>query len=251
MVVTLLALASGVWAQTATTKPAATQPTASAQTPATLGELQFRANQDMARGDYAGALPLLRSASQQLMDKPDQLGPLLEQIRVCQRQIANAARNNTLTSVTGANITAIAAATPVAVEPRKPHVLPKPGETLDLPIKDLGNFDYDSDKGGNIPDDVKRLEGVKFRTSGYMVPLDQAERISNFALVPSLFSCCFGQPPQIQHTLVVQTAKGIALAYFPDELVVEGTLHVKEQKDGGFIVSIFQMDATSVRPAAK
>ena len=39
------------------------------------------------------------------------------------------------------------------------------------------------------------------------------------------------------------------MSYFPDELVVEGTLHVKEIKDGGFIVSIFQMDATSVRAA--
>jgi hypothetical protein len=34
-------------------------------------------------------------------------------------------------------------------------------------------------------------------------------------------------------------------------LTVEGTLHVDEEKDGGFIVSIFQMDADSVRPAAQ
>ena len=49
----------------------------------------------------------------------------------------------------------------------------------------------------------------------------------------------------------MQTPKGKAVSYFPDELVVEGTLHVVEQKDGGFIVSIFQMDANSVKPAAK
>jgi hypothetical protein len=84
-----------------------------------------------------------------------------------------------------------------------------------------------------------------------MIPLDQAENIGEFALVPSLFACCFGQPPQIQHTLVVHCPKGKAVSYFGDELVVEGTLHVQEIKDGGFIVSIFQIDASSVRAAAR
>jgi hypothetical protein len=34
-----------------------------------------------------------------------------------------------------------------------------------------------------------------------MIPIDQAENITSFALVPSLFACCFGQPPQVQHTV--------------------------------------------------
>jgi len=93
------------------------------------------------------------------------------------------------------------------------------------------------------------MDGCHFRTSGYMIPLDQAESISEFALVPSLFACCFGQPPQIQHTIIVHCPKSKAVSYFPDELTVEGTLHVKEDRDGGFIVSIFQLDATSVRAA--
>jgi len=84
-----------------------------------------------------------------------------------------------------------------------------------------------------------------------MVPLDQAEAITQFALVPSLFACCYGQPPQIQHTIVVQVTKGKSLPYYPDQITVEGTLHVSEQRDGGFIVSIFQMDATSVRAFEK
>jgi hypothetical protein len=55
----------------------------------------------------------------------------------------------------------------------------------------------------------------------------------------------------VQHTLVVTCPAGKAVSYFPDELTVEGTLHVTEQKDGGVIISIFQMDAMSVTPAAK
>jgi hypothetical protein len=129
---------------------------------------------------------------------------------------------------------------------RTPHPTMNPGEKLTLPIKELGNFDFDETIGGNIPPDVQRLDGVHFQTTGFMIPLNQAAEITQFALVPSLTICCLGSPPQIQHTIVVSTPRGID--FFPNPITVEGTLHVSEQKDGGFIVSIFQMDATSVRP---
>ena len=82
-----------------------------------------------------------------------------------------------------------------------------------------------------------------------MIPMDQAENITQFALVPSLFACCFGQPPQIQHTIVVNCPKGKAVNYFPDEILVEGTLVVEEKKDEGYIVSIFELNVNSVKPA--
>jgi hypothetical protein len=204
-------------------------------------ELQLEANEDMGRGNYLAAVPLLQKVSQLLSDQPDQLGPVLEQIRVCRHQILAAASN----SPTPPQSVAIA----VDGGPRHIHPAPTPGDAVEMPIKELGNFDYDAAVGGGIPDDVKRLDGCHFKTSGYMIPLDQAESISEFALVPSLFACCFGQPPQIQHTIIVHCPKSKAVSYFPDELTVEGTLHVKEDRDGGFIVSIFQLDATSVRAA--
>jgi hypothetical protein len=204
-------------------------------------ELQLEANEDMGRGNYLAAVPLLQKVSQLLSDQPDQLGPVLEQIRVCRHQILAAASN----SQTPPQSVAVA----VDGGPRHIHPAPTPGDVIELPIKELGNFDYDAAVGGGIPDDVKRMDGCHFRTSGYMIPLDQAESISEFALVPSLFACCFGQPPQIQHTIIVHCPKSKAVSYFPDELTVEGTLHVKEDRDGGFIVSIFQLDATSVRAA--
>jgi hypothetical protein len=135
--------------------------------------------------------------------------------------------------------------------PRHIHPAPIAGQTVELPIKELGNFDYDATNGGGIPDDVTRLDGCHFQTSGYMIPLDQAESISKFALVPSLFACCFGQPPQIQHTIVVHVPKGKAVSYYADEIVVEGTLVVQEKKEDGFIVSIFEVNCTSVKAAAK
>ena len=76
-----------------------------------------------------------------------------------------------------------------------------------------------------------------------MIPMDQAENVTQFALVPSLFACCFGQPPQIQHTIIVNTSQGKSVSYFPDEISVEGTLKVEQKKEDGFIVSILKSNA--------
>jgi len=59
------------------------------------------------------------------------------------------------------------------------------------------------------------------------------------------------KPPQVQHTIVVHTPKGKAVGYFPDEIVVEGTLVVNEKKEDGLIISVFEVNCTSVKPMAK
>ncbi|HEY1629257.1 MAG TPA: DUF3299 domain-containing protein, partial [Tepidisphaeraceae bacterium] len=120
-----------------------------------------------------------------------------------------------------------------------------PGKVQEMTIKELGNFDYNPDKGG-IPDDVKRLSGSTIRLKGYMIPLYQAAHITHFALVPSLFSCCFGQPPQVQHTIVCSCPNGKAISYDPDQIVVEGKLSVEEKRDDGYVTSIFQLEPKSV-----
>jgi hypothetical protein len=238
------------------TRPAPTPAAAPAPTPTPgpslavlnsveVGALEVRANQAFDRGQYVLALPMYQNVAERYKSNPEKLGPVQEKIRVCQKNLATAA----------AAATATAAQQPAVAfsdEQRTPHPAPQAGKVVEMEIKQLGNFNYDAQKGGNIPDDVKRLNGVTFRTRGFMMPLDQADNITDFALVPSLFSCCFGQPPQVQHTIVVHCPKGKAVEYYPDELTVEGTLSVKETKDDdGYILDIFEMQAKSVRPAPK
>jgi hypothetical protein len=216
--------------------------------------LELRATQAFNKGDYSQALPMLQKLADSLKSQPaqaDKFGMVEEQIRVCEKnqplQVASA-----VTSVGSNAATPTAAATPpVDSAKRTPHPAVKPGDVLDIAIKDLGNFDYDAEKGSPIPDDVKALNGCTIRLHGFMIPMDQAENITQFALVPSLFSCCYGQPPQIQHTLVVHCPKGKAVSYYPDEIIVEGKLKVDEKKDDGYIISVFEIDASSVKPAPK
>lgn len=207
--------------------------------PADNSALEIRAVESFNRGEYTIALPLLQKLKTRLADQPDKLGPVEERIRVAQRNLLA-----TLPKTPPKD-------PPTSSEQRKPHAPPREGETRVLKIKELGNFDYDQDKGGNIPSDVERLNGATVRLTGFMIPMDQADKITRFALVPDLFACCFGQPPQIQHSVTVVCPKGKAVSYFQDEIAVEGKLSVGEKKEDGFILSIFEVEALSVKPAAK
>ncbi len=226
--------------------PALAQSTRPTTNPSSVAALELRAMTAFNKGEYARALPLLVRLSELFRDNADRLGSLQEMIRVCQRNMAKGIAAEPARPAPPA-----ADEVKMSPEERKPHSKPKPGETTELMIKQLGNFEYDAQNGGNIPQDVKQLDGALIRTWGYMIPLDQADHITEFALVPSLFACCFGQPPTVQHTLVVHCPKGKAVRYYPDELAVEGKLHVEEKKDAGLVVSVFEMDCTSVKPAAK
>ncbi len=202
--------------------------------------LELRAVAALNTGSYSEALPLLEKVAAEQKDESKK-GLIDEQIRVCKAQIAAAATQPAGTSTEVAT----------SGDKRKKHEAPKAGEVREMEIKELGNFDYDADKGGNIPSDVKAMTGMKIKLKGFMIPMDQADKITQFAMVPSLFACCYGQPPQVQHTIVCGTPKGKAVSYYPDEIQVEGTLTVKEKKEDGFIVSIFEMDVGSVKPAVK
>jgi hypothetical protein len=212
-----------------------------------LPKLELRANEAFNRGQYSLAKELFAKVAERVKDKDKKKYEMIqEQIRACENSIKQLA---SVMPVPPVDLNEPKVET--APEKRKKHTSPKESAIYDTSIKELGNFEYDADKGGNIPEDVKKLNGTKIRVRGFMIPLDQADNISHFSLVPSLFACCFGQPPQIQHQIVVHTPKGKAVGYFPDEIVCEGTLRVEEKKDDGYIVSVFEMDVSSVKPAPK
>src|SRR3982751_1904239 len=54
------------------------------------GSLQFKASEAFNRGQYAAALPLFQKLLEQSKDRPDEVGPIQEKIRVCQTAIAKA-----------------------------------------------------------------------------------------------------------------------------------------------------------------
>ena len=219
------------------------------------GAVEVLAHQQLLAGEYAKALPMFKKLAEMVKDDAQKLGDVEEKIRVCEKNLAKvgkpqAAAASVAQAAPGAPVT-IPTGPATSAEQRKPHKAPKAGQTMELTIKELGNFEYDQEKGGNIPKDVQQLSGQPVRLRGFMIPMDQADNITKFALVPDLFACCFGQPPQIQHMVVANCPEGKAVGYSPDEIVVEGKLNVEEKKDDGYIVSIFEVSVTSVKAAPR
>jgi hypothetical protein len=133
---------------------------------------------------------------------------------------------------------------------RRPHEAPKPGQVLEMRIEQLGNFTYDPLTPGGIPADVRSLDGCTLRVHGYILPVDQVEDITEFMLVPRLLPDQPGVGTLVQHSIIVHAPPGKPIAkYTTQELIVEGTLKVAETEDDGYIVSIFDITATSVRAA--
>ena len=141
-------------------------------------------------------------------------------------------------------------ADPPELGPRRPHRPPQQGEVREMTIRRLGNFNYEQQ--GGIPDDVRRLDGMGVRLRGYVVPTNQAIPETQFALVPSLTSCCYGQPPGIEHIVMVSCAGGRKLDGDPTtEVVVKGTLRVGEMLQDRNVVALYRVTDASVRPIAR
>jgi hypothetical protein len=198
-----------------------------------LAELRVRADRAFAADDFTTALPIYKDLAVRLRNDPEAVAPLLERVRVCEQMLA------------------LQNLQPQAVpnfSNRKPHEAPKPGETRRMTLAELGNFQYDALNGGNIPEDVKGLNGMTVQLRGYMIPINEGRAVTKFVLVPDLFACCFGQPPELQHTATVVCPPGKGVPYFADEILVTGKLSVEEVRESDFIVSIFTVDVTSVTP---
>src|ERR1051326_794284 len=55
-----------------------------------------------------------------------------------------------------------------------------------------------------IPNFIKKLDGRDVEMVGFMMPLTEVKDITEFLLVPSLWGCCYGQPPAVNHIVVVR-----------------------------------------------
>ena len=115
----------------------------------------------------------------------------------------------------------------------------------------LAGYTFDQDHGtlADIPQPIRQLDGQHISLEGYMIPLDQADNITAFALVPNLY---FDQnrPPLIQETVVARVVDGRCLNYSPDAIRISGILHVRVETDDGYLISIYTLTIDHAEPAA-
>ncbi|MEO6596668.1 MAG: DUF3299 domain-containing protein [Planctomycetota bacterium] len=96
------------------------------------------------------------------------------------------------------------------------------------------------------PESVKGLSGRKVLMVGFMLPIDEVQGMKEFLLVQSLWSCCYGKPPDIHGIVRCVMPKGKTTDYLFDPLKVIGTFKVEVTMVEGFCVDIFQLEVESV-----
>ena len=188
--------------------------------------------------DYVTALPLMQQLAEDQKDNRAAWLEIKKRINVCKVNLT-AEQFERISWKPGMP----------RIEPkREVHVPPKPDEVRTMGIKQLGNFSYDAAAGGEIPDDVKKLSGSRVRIWGFIAPLREYDHVSEFALLPSLGSCCFGQPPGVQHTITITMTPGVTTTATVEPIWVTGTLKVQEKRADGLTSSIFEISGGTVEP---
>jgi len=120
------------------------------------------------------------------------------------------------------------------------------GETpMKLKFGTLGGWKYIEGKTP-VPDDVRKLDGKLIEVSGFMLPVNETQNITRFIVVQSLWDCCFGQTPAVNHIIVVTMEQGRSVEFCPDFVTVVGKFSVGETREEGYLVSIYRLEGKSV-----
>lgn len=119
------------------------------------------------------------------------------------------------------------------------------GLDMILPFDELTSWPYEDGLKG-MPERIKKLSGKKVLMTGFMLPIDEVKNIKEFLLVQSLWSCCYGQPPDIHGIVRVVMPKDRRTDYFFDPLKVIGTFKVEATILDGYCVDIYQLHVESL-----
>lgn len=105
----------------------------------------------------------------------------------------------------------------------------------------LSNFEYE--EGMELPAEVKALDGKNVMAWGYLLYLEDDQ----FLLVQSLWSCCFGRPPDLHEAIVVR-ADPSNRRYEGRGVRVYGRFEAGEMREDGYVTSLYRLDAQHLRP---
>jgi len=99
----------------------------------------------------------------------------------------------------------------------------------------------------NLPASIRGMDAREVSVTGFMLPVQIKDRlVTQFMLMRTQNTCCFGIPPDLHEVVEVLHVKTPPKALMDTPVTVVGRLHVKDRWEGDFLCSIYQMDAESV-----
>jgi len=98
-----------------------------------------------------------------------------------------------------------------------------------------------------IPLEVRNLNGAKCAIRGFLVPLQMDDGLAiEFLLMRDQTACCYGLVPKINEWVSVRV-KGMGVKPQMDQpITICGTLRVNDQRENGYLVSLYQFEAEKV-----
>jgi len=110
----------------------------------------------------------------------------------------------------------------------------------------LGGFPYQ--EGEALPVEVSSLRGRSVGLPGFMLSLGDTDDMHEFILVESLWGCCFGSIPAVNQTVLVRMRTGEVAGYAAGPSLVTGILEVGEEREAGFVTSLYRITDATVTP---
>ncbi|MFQ5504455.1 MAG: DUF3299 domain-containing protein [Planctomycetota bacterium] len=120
------------------------------------------------------------------------------------------------------------------------------GKTDYLPFERIDSWIYEDGFKG-MPEVIKKLDQKRVVMAGFMLPIDEVEDIKSFYLVKSLWSCCFGTPPDVNGLVRVEVNAKKGVAYHYDPIFVIGKFRLRKDMDEDYVVCIYTIEAEAVR----
>ncbi|MDP6964082.1 MAG: DUF3299 domain-containing protein [Planctomycetota bacterium] len=127
------------------------------------------------------------------------------------------------------------------------ELIAKNKPVLVIDMHDLGGWEFDELLEDPFPEHVRALDGKEIVTRGFMMPDIDFEHIQKFHLVRSLYSCCFGAPPQLNEIIRVELADADGMDYTYNTIEVRGTLRVVFEMEDGLVEDLFRLDNATFR----
>lgn len=114
-----------------------------------------------------------------------------------------------------------------------------------VPFETLQCWPYQQGLLG-LPQVVRELSGQRIAMTGFMLPIDRSEQMSEFLLVQSLWSCCYGVPPDIHGVVRCVMPKAETTDYHFEPVLVTGTFRVEATFVDGYCADIYQLHIDTV-----
>ncbi len=123
-----------------------------------------------------------------------------------------------------------------------------PYELTDGPGEGQDAAEWARDLDAQFPKEVMQYRDQEVELLGYIIPIDFKDgKVISFVLVSSPMACCFGVVPKINEWVHVKISEGISSLLVDIPLKVRGNLRIGADIQDGAVLSIYRMDATSVR----